>query len=268
MAPRFSRPRLIDANDRQYRAHLAEIMMTKSNYRPTRPPLARELFGGEAEIALRQMLAARAPLSERRYIEYLEHKGRSAIKKYRELDAVAIDGSDVHIYEVKASEKATSIRRAAQQLRDSSELLRMLFRTVTATILLVDTGIPKTEADIAAIMAAADAPYAPPPTLDEVLATMPSITVLTSIDEQPANQVGLLLVSVETIISIAGAENLHLNWDEDALLPADEEVTEQAAEDSAAGEAPDAGGAFAEALRKAMNQGDNMPRSKPTRTKD
>ena len=260
MAPRFSRPRLIDANDRQYRAHLAEIMLTKGNYRPTRPPLARELFGGEAEIALRQMLAARAPLSERRYIEYLEHKGRAAIKKYRELDAVAIDGSYVHIYEVKASEKATSIRRAAQQLRDSSELLRMLFRTVTATILLVDTGIPKTEADIAAIMAADNAPYEPPPTLDEVLATMPSIALITSLDDQPANQVGLLLVSVETIIGIAGAENLHLNWDEDELLSDDEEVAaEPVADDSAADEAPDADGAFAEALRKAMNQGGEAP---------
>ena len=54
MAPRFSRARLIDTNDAQYRAFVRQIMIGKDNQRPTRPPRARELFGGEAEaVALR-----------------------------------------------------------------------------------------------------------------------------------------------------------------------------------------------------------------------
>lgn len=255
MAPRFSRPRLIDATDRQYRAHLARIMMTKGNQRPTRPPLARELFGGEAETALRQWLSERFTLSDRRLIEYLEHKGRSAIQKYRELDAVVLDGSTIHVFEIKASMNASSIRRAARQLRDSQELLHMLFRNVVATILLVDTGIPKTAADVAEIMAAEDAPLEPPPTLGEMLEDSPSIRLVGSIDERVASETNLLLFSVEDIIAIAGEENLHLKWDEDDLPEGHAETAEEPPVEPDT-EASDDGGAFAEALRRAQ-QGDN-----------
>lgn len=261
MAPRFSRPRLIDENDRQYRAHLAQIMMTKDNHRPTRPPFARELFGGEAEVALRQLLAERYALSDRRLIEYLEHRGRSAIKKYRELDAVSIDGSTVQIFEIKASQKATSLRRAARQLRDSAELLRMLFRTVQATILLVDTGIPQTAEQVAEIMAAEDAPYQPPLLLNEVLALLPEVQLVGSLDQRPSDPqvVSLVRFSVDDIIAIAGVENLHLNWDEDDDLPDDPEAGEPIDDVAPAEQAADDdngdGGAFAEALRKAMQQG-------------
>lgn len=259
MAPRFSRPRLIDANDRQYRAHIARIMMTKGNQRPMRAPLARELFGAEAEMALRQWLGERYALSGRRLIEYLEHKGRSAIQKYRELDAVVIDAATVQIFEIKASMKASSVRRAARQLRDSKELLQMLFRNVVATILLVDTGIPKTEEDIAEIMAADDAPLDPPPTLAEVLADSPQIKLVESLDERIDGEISLLVFSVEDIVKIAGEENLHLDWDEDEFLEA--EITEPAdlppvtSEDNAEGAEDSDGGAFAEALRRAMEQG-------------
>src|SRR5262245_47431222 len=88
--PRFSRPRLIGADDKQYRAFLAQIMLGKENQRAIRPPRERDLFGGEAEAALRDWLAQRYTLSERRIVEYLEHRSRSAVKKYRELDAVVI----------------------------------------------------------------------------------------------------------------------------------------------------------------------------------
>ena len=112
MAPRFSRPRLTSADDKQYRAFLAQIMIGKDNQRAIRPPRARDLFGGEAEAALRGWLAQGSTLSERRIVEYLEHRGRSAIKKYRELDAVVIpDAKTIHVFEIKASQKATSLRR-------------------------------------------------------------------------------------------------------------------------------------------------------------
>jgi len=223
VAPRFSRPRLIDEDDPQYRAFVRQIMIGKDNQRATRPPLPRELFGGEAEAALRDWLAQRYTLSDRRIVEYLEHRGRSAIKKYRELDAVVLsDQKTIEVFEIKASQKAASVRRAAQQLADTRAILGMLFRRVNTTILLVDTGIPTADA-VAELMAAEDAPFEPPPTLDEVLALLPRVHLAASLDARDPDPeiVNLLRFSVEDIIALAGAENLHLNWDEE-----DEEVPE------------------------------------------
>lgn len=217
MAPRFSRPRLITADDRQYRAFVAQIMASKDNQRPTRPPRPRELFGGEAEAALRTWLGQYATLSDRRIVEYFEHRGRSAIKKYRELDAVVLDSEkSVQVFEIKASQKAGSLRRASRQLHDTRAILGQLFARVTTTILLVDTGIPTAE-QIPAIMAEPDAPPFPPPTLDEVLANLPQVRLAASLAERPADPelISLLRFSVEDIVAIAGAENLHLDWDEE-----------------------------------------------------
>src|SRR4051812_27948114 len=66
VAPRFSRARLIDTSDTQYRNFVRQIMIGKDNQRATRLPLPRELFGGEAEAALRDWLAQRFTLSDRR----------------------------------------------------------------------------------------------------------------------------------------------------------------------------------------------------------
>ena len=223
MAPRFSRARLIDTTDTQYRAFVRQIMIGKDNQRATRLPLPRELFGGEAEAALRDWLSQRFNLSDRRIVEYLEHRGRSAIKKYRELDAVVLsDQKTIEVFEIKASQKANSLRRAAQQLADTRAILGMLFRRVNTTILLVDTGIPTADA-VAELMAAEDAPFEPPPTLDEVLALLPRVHLAASLDARDPDPeiVNLLRFSVEDIIALAGAENLHLNWDEE-----DEEVPE------------------------------------------
>jgi hypothetical protein len=265
MAPRFSRPRLIDASDRQYREHLARIMLTKENQRAVRVPRARDLFGGEAEEALRGWLAEHYALSERRIVEYFEHRGRNAIKKYRELDAVALpDAKTVHAFEIKASRKATSLRRATQQLRDTQTILRMLFARVYTTILLVDTGIPQTpeEAreqlrqrleDMAARGVTPAGPLDPPPTLDEVLAL-----AATPADIDPDPQVvSLLRFTVDEIVALAGAENLHLDWDEE-----DEEAPHEPGEETEEGgyaystrgaqEEDDEDNPLAAALRKAM----------------
>lgn len=228
MAPRFSRARLIDADDPQYRAFVRQIMIGKDNQRPTRPPRARELFGGEAEAALRGWLAQRYTLSERRIVEYLEHRGRSAIKKYRELDAVVIpDQKSIHVFEIKASQKANSVRRAAQQLRDTRAILGMLFFRVHTTILLVDTGIPDAQA-VAELMASEDAPAVPPFTLDEVLALVPHVRPVASMDDRNADPelVSLIRFSVDDIVALAGAENLHLNWDEEDEPVEGEQVSE------------------------------------------
>ena len=263
MAPRFSRPRLIDANDTQYRAFVRQIMIGKDNQRATRPPLPRELFGGEAETALRDWLAQRFTLSERRIVEYLEHRGRSAIKKYRELDAVVLsDQKTVEVFEIKASQKANSLRRAAQQLGDTRAILGMLFRRVNTTILLVDTGIPTAD-DVADLMALEDAPPVPPPTLDEVLALLPRVHLAASLDARDPDPeiVNLLRFSVEDIVALAGGENLHLNWDEEELddLEAAEPPEEPArpafaytTDEPAAVEEDEDDNPLAAALRKAM----------------
>lgn len=257
MPPRFSRPRLIGFDDKHYRAFLQQIMLGKNNQRPSRPPTARELFGGEAEEALRAWLGQQRALSERRIVEYFENRGRSAVQKYRELDAVAlVDGKTIEVYEIKASERATSLRRASQQLRDTRNILKMLFPRVSATILLVDTGIPKTSEDVAAIMAEPEPPPAPPPTLDEVLATLPHIRPISTLTEQTfdADVVSLKFFTVNDIIAIAGEENLHLTWDEDE--PEEDTPEEDAprfaySTDESEPEDED-GGALAEALRRAM----------------
>ena len=264
MAPRFSRPRLIDADDKQYRAFLAQIMLGKDNQRAIRPPRARDLFGGEAEAALRGWLAQRYTLSERRIVEYLEHRGRSAIKKYRELDAVAMpDPKTILAFEIKASQKAASLRRAAQQLRDTRAILGMLFHRVYTTILLVDTGIPTAE-DVAALMSSEDAPPVPPPTLDEVLATLPQVRLVGSLDERDPDPqvVSLLRFGVDDIIALAGAENLHLDWEEEEAEPEEDgEAGEAAAEkpryaysteEPAADDETDDDNPLAAALRRAM----------------
>lgn len=264
MAPRYSRPRLTDEQDRQYRAFVEQIKLSQQNNKATRPPRARDLFGGEAERALRGWLGERMQLSDRRIVEYLEHRGRMAIKKYRELDAVAIpDPRRIHIFEVKASQRSTSLRRARQQLGDTRDILGMLFPTVITTILLVDTGIPQTteEAIEQAAQRAARFPDREPPeplpTLAEVLATAPTLRLIDSLDQHaddPAT-IGILRFSVEQIIELAGAENLHLEWD---LEEEDEELEEPElerhtftsggdAQDDAEEESP-----LAAALRKAM----------------
>lgn len=270
MAPRFSRPRLIDANDKQYRAFLAQIMLTKENQRAIRPPRPRDLFGGEAEEALRGWLAQHYTLSERRIVEYLEHRGRQAIKKYRELDAVVLpDPKTVHVFEIKASQKAVSLRRAVQQLRDTQTILRMLFARVYTTILLVDTGIPQTKeeaeqqlaerlADLAARGITPDRPLDPPPTLDEVLADLPQVRRVASVEEiEPDPQiVSLLRFGVDDIIALAGAENLHLDWDEEEELAEEGDEGEAEAESYAystgGDEEDDEDNPFAAALKRAL----------------
>jgi len=268
VAPRFSRPRLIDTNDGQYRAFVRQIMIGKDNQRATRPPLPRELFGGEAEAALRDWLGQRFALSDRRIVEYLEHRGRSAIKKYRELDAVALsDQKTVEVFEIKASQKANSLRRAAQQLNDTRAILGMLFRRVNTTILLVDTGIPTAD-DVADLMALEDAPPVPPPTLEEVLAILPRVHLAASLDARDPDPeiVNLLRFSVEDIVALAGGENLHLNWEDQDDQEAAEQPEEPArpafaytTDEPAAVEDED-DNPLAAALRKAMGGGDTSKR--------
>jgi hypothetical protein len=135
----------------------------------------------------------------------------------------------------------------------------MLFRRVHTTILLVDTGIPSA-ADIAELMASQDAPPVAPPTLDEVLAVLPQVRLVASLGERDPDPeiVSLLRFSVADIVALAGAENLHLDWDEEDQEALEEpEALEEArpsyaytTEETASDEDED--NPLAAALRKAM----------------
>jgi hypothetical protein len=216
---RYARPRLITADDKRYRAYVDQFILQRSNQKAMRPPRQRDIFGGQAERALRGWLAQRLELCERRILEYEEHRGRRADTKYRELDALLLDetAKSVHVFEIKASRSAGSLRRASGQLYETRNILRLHYPTVALTVLLVDTGIPDAAA-VAEIMAGPDPPARPPETLAELLASRPDMQLLADLSAQPdvADGIGVLRFSVDDIVQLAGAENLALDWsDED-----------------------------------------------------
>lgn len=213
---RYARPRLITAEDRRYRAFVAQFLLQRQNQRAIRPPRQRDIFGGQAETALRDWLAGQLELSERRILEYEERRGKRASIKYRELDALVLEERSAWVFEIKASRTAGSLRRALGQLQETRAILHLLYPKVYSTILLVDTGIP-TGADVATLMAGPEPPPTPPPTLDEVLATQPEIYPVTAIAacRQDDALVDLLRFRVEDIIALVGAENLALDWEAD-----------------------------------------------------
>lgn len=217
---RYARPRLITSADRRYRQHVEHYLLQRQNQRASRPPSQRDIFGQQAETTLRDWLAAQLELAETRILEYEEVRGRRAHLKYRELDALSLnkqqDQSFAWVFEIKASRKAQSIRRASRQLQETREILQLLFPTVYATILLVDTGIP-TPDEIAALALEPDAPSTLPEPLEEVLATLPHINQVGQLDDSGSDGAltDLLIFTVDDIITLAGAENLALDWEED-----------------------------------------------------
>lgn len=220
---RYARPRLITADDKRYRAYVQQFIIQRSNQKALRPPRQRDLFGGQAETALRDWLAAQRTLSDRRILEYEERRGRSAVTKYREIDALALDNQSASVFEIKASRTAGAVRRAVGQLRETRDILKLLYRSVDVTILLVDTGIP-TAQEIAALMSGPEPPPRPPQTLDEVLESLPEVHLAESLDTRTSepDSFDLLRFGVDAIIALAGAENLALDWEADEQEPEEE----------------------------------------------
>lgn len=220
---RFTRARLTTFDDPHYRTFVARQTMGRDNQRAIRPPRERDLFGGEAEALLREWLAAQGlALSDRRILEYEERRGGRSIRKYRELDGLVEGDRRLHVFEIKASRTAQSLRRGYGQLREVRETLRLIAPTVRSTVLFVDTGIP-TPAEIAELMRQEDAPPHPPQTLEQVLDDVAGLRLVASLDEAGAvaDQIGVLRFSLDQIIALAGERPLHLNWaaDEDEDLP-------------------------------------------------
>lgn len=224
--PTYARARLITEDDKRYRAYVDGFKLQRKNNKAIRPPRQRDLFGGEAEAALRQWLGERLELDDRRIVEYEERRNRQAFVKYRELDALVVDERSIWVFEIKASRTASALRRAVGQLRETQEILRLLRHRVHITVLLVDTGIPATAEEIDALMASERPPSRRPELLSEVLAAVPELSPVAGLDERSPDDgvIDVLRFSVDDIIAIAGAENLSLDW------AADDEEPEEPAE--------------------------------------
>lgn len=252
----YGRVRLITEDDKHYRAYVEGFKLQRKNQKALRPPRQRDLFGAEAEAALRQWLAERIELDDRRIIEYEERRNKRGIIKYRELDALTIDGREARVFEIKASRSAGALRRAAAQLHETRQILSQAYPRVVITILLVDTGIPATVDEVEALMASDRPPPRRPELLSEVLEAVPSLRLVDSLDAQlEPGAIGVLRFGVESIIAIAGAENLHLDWEDDDEEPEEPAEARPAASlyaSSAADEPPDADdNPLAAALRRA-----------------
>lgn len=217
----YGRPRLITEDDRRYRAYVDQFAIARKNQKAMRPPRQRDLFGGEAEAALRAWLSARVELDDRRILEYEERRNRRGFIKYRELDALNIEGRRAHVFEIKASRTAGALRRAVGQLHETRAILRLLYPTVAVTILLVDTGIPASAEEVDALMAGERPPPRRPELLGEVLDAVPELRLAASLEEcgVDGEAIGVLRFGVADIIAIAGAENLSLDWDADDEEP-------------------------------------------------
>ncbi len=254
MATMYARARLTTEDDRRYRAYVEQFLLQRKNQKAIRPPRQRELFGGQAEAALRDWLATQLTLDERRILEYEERRNRTAQVKYRELDALAIVDGVAWVFEIKASRTASALRRAVAQLNETRQILRLLFHRVGVTILLVDTGIPADAAAVDALMNSEQPPPRRPETLAEVLAALPQLQMIPDLSARSSadEHVNLILFSVDDIIALAGAEHLALNWEEDDLF--DEADSEPAPETSlfaSSGDDDDDDNPLAAALRKA-----------------
>jgi hypothetical protein len=252
----YARPRLTTAEDKRYRAHVEQFMLQRRNQRAIRPPRQRDIFGSQAEEALRTWLGEHYTLSDRRILEYEQRQGRRAHTKYRELDAVVLeDKRSIRVFEIKASRVARSLRRAVAQLQETRQIIRLLYPFVTTTILLVDTGIPTPE-EVEELMHSEEAPETPPETLTTAIERMESVHPITSLDEQvhDGTTINVLTFGVDRIIELAGAENLALDWsdddEEEEPPPPDPGPVYSSSDDDDEAEGDD-GGSLAEALRRA-----------------
>lgn len=217
----YGRPRLITEDDRRYRAYIEQFAIARKHQKAMRPPRQRDLFGGEAEAALRQWLGERIELDERRILEYEERRNRRGFIKYRELDGLHIEGRRAHVFEIKASRTASALRRAVAQLHETRAILKLVYPTVAITILLVDTGIPASVEEVEALMQGERPPPRRPELLGEVLAALPELRLVASLDEAGADgeRIAVLRFGVAEIVALAGAENLSLDWEADDEEP-------------------------------------------------
>jgi hypothetical protein len=239
MTKRYGRARLITPDDPGYQAYLEPFRIARSYQRAMRPPSSRQVFGEQVEELLRNWLGQSRPLSDRRYLEYEERRGEHWVLKYRELDALEIVSRDtIHVFEIKTSSSARSLRRGVLQLKEDREILSLLFPHVCATLLFVDTGMVPAERGAA-------------------LARMEMTVQLEELPKRAGleTEIGLLWIELPWVVELAGGgHNLSLEWmseDEgragDALPGTEEPLVWTSGED-------DELGALGQALREALRR--------------
>lgn len=196
----YGRPRLITEDDKYYRAYVESFKLQRKNQKAMRPPRQRDLFGAEAETALRAWLGERLELDQRRILAYEERRNRRGVIKYRELDALHLADRSAWVFEIKASRTASALRRAVGQLQETRAILKLLYPTVRVTILLVDTGIPASVEEVEALMASDRPPPRRPELLSEVTTAVPELRLIESLEVEPdAERIDVLRFGVEDI---------------------------------------------------------------------
>lgn len=253
---RFSRPRLVTFDDPAYQRHVAEMKLQRANQRAIRPPSQRDLFGGEVETILRTAVGQAFVLSERRILEYEERKGRNWQRKYRELDAVVVEGqSRIHVFEIKASRRTGALHRALRQLHETQAILKLSFQQVSLAVVVVDTGMI-TAAERDALAAAEDGPSRLPQTLDEAIAEHAEVQRVPSLQSLTAfpSSVELVVLSLDELIVLADGAPLSLDWEADEVDDSPEEPAPPAEPLYSTAPDDDEESPFAAALRKAATK--------------
>jgi hypothetical protein len=153
MNPRFSRVRLVDFSDRQYRALLARM----ATFRKPKGagPTSRDLFSKDAERTLRRWLSGQLDLTMLRIIHYYERIGVHHVERYREVDGVGRAGDTLLLFEIKTGHTRATLRQGMTQLTTAREILGTRFPNIITCLLVVDTD-DDTDSEIAHFLARAE----------------------------------------------------------------------------------------------------------------
>jgi len=149
----FSRVRLVDFSDRQYRALLDRM----ATFRKPKGagPTSRDLFSKDAERTLRRWLSGQTHLTILRIIHYYERVGVHQVERYREVDGVGRAGDTLLLFEVKTGHTRATVRQGMTQLATAREILATRFPNIITCLLLVDTD-DATNSDIARFLGHAE----------------------------------------------------------------------------------------------------------------
>ncbi len=186
---------MIGFDDEDYQRYIAPFTLAREGWKPGAMS-ARSKFGQEVEEVVRAWLGERTNLLPERVLQYTEWGGGRVARNYRELDAVEERPEGLFFYEVKASRNAGSLRRAIAQVRKTSRILSTIYKKVAGLIFFVYT-----DAEVL-------------PELQEVIEEAEGVSFLPSFEDRLAlsDPIGVLFLSVDDIVTIAGQRDLTLEW--------------------------------------------------------
>ena len=144
---RYRHSRLLALDNREYLEEMS-VRASQTRMAKLREPGAASAatrIGIAFEELLRTGLSRVTNLSDDRVLAYEERRSRGGYtKKYRELDAVAIRGKTLTVFEIKASRSERTALKGIRQLEKTSEILESatIGRTqrIELVLIWVDTG--------------------------------------------------------------------------------------------------------------------------------